>query len=63
MREGDLIVAFKGQPITGIDELLRKLVGAEIGVASVLTVLRQTERLEVRITPQELLSRGEPSMN
>ncbi len=63
LREGDLIIAFKGQPIGGIDELLRKLVGAEIGVASLLTVLRQTEKLDILITPQELLPRGEPWMN
>jgi S1-C subfamily serine protease len=63
LREGDLIIAFKGQPIAGIDELLRKLVGAEIGVASVLTVLRQTEKLDIRITPQELLPRNETWMN
>jgi S1-C subfamily serine protease len=63
LREGDLIVAFKGEPITGIDDLLRKLVGSEIGVASTLTVLRQTEKLDVRIVPRELLVGGEPSMN
>jgi S1-C subfamily serine protease len=57
LREGDLIIGFKGQPVAGIDELLRKLVGAEIGVASTITVLRQTEKLELPITPQELLSR------
>jgi len=57
LREGDLIVAFKGQPVAGIDELLRKLVGTEIGVVSTITVLRQTEKLELAITPQELLSR------
>jgi S1-C subfamily serine protease len=62
LREGDIIIAFKSQPVTGVDELLRKLVAAEIGVASVLTVLRRTEKLELRITPQELL-RGEPEMN
>jgi len=55
LREGDIIIAFKGQPMTGIDEMLRKLVGAEIGVPSVFTVLRQTEKLELRITPQERL--------
>lgn len=55
LREGDVIIAFKGQPVAGIDELLRKLVGAEIGVASVLTILRQTEKIDIRITPQELL--------
>jgi S1-C subfamily serine protease len=60
LREGDLIIAFKGQPVVGIDDLLRKLIGAEIGVASTLTVLRHTECLELRITPQELLSREKP---
>lgn len=63
LREGDLIIAFKGQPVGGIDDLLRKLVGAEIGIASVFTVLRQTEKLDLHITPQELLSLGEPWRN
>jgi len=62
LREGDIVIAFKGQPVLGVDELLRKLVGAEIGVASTLTVLRQTEKMDIAITPQELL-RGESSMN
>jgi S1-C subfamily serine protease len=57
LREGDLILAFKGQPVSGIDELLRLLLGSEIGVTSRLVVLRQTERLELSITPQELLVR------
>lgn len=55
LEQGDVIVAFKGEPIGGIDELLRKLVGAEIGIASVMTVLRQTDLKEIRITPRELL--------
>jgi len=62
LREGDVIIGFKGQPVTSVDELLRKLVAAEIGVASTLTVLRQTEKLDIRIVPQELL-RGEEWMN
>jgi len=62
LREGDIIIAFKGHPVSGIDELLRKLVAAEIGVASGLTVLRQTEKLDIRIIPQELL-RSESWMN
>ena len=57
LREGDLIIAFKGQPVAGIDDLLRKLVGAEIGVSSAMTVLRHTDKLELNIIPQELLSR------
>lgn len=56
LREGDMIIAFKGHPIAGIDDLLRKLVGSEVGVASTLTVLRQTEKLEISIVPQELLT-------
>jgi S1-C subfamily serine protease len=58
LREGDIIVAFKGEAITGVDELLRKLVATAIGVKSVLTVLRQTEKLDISITPQELLRSG-----
>jgi S1-C subfamily serine protease len=61
LREGDVIVAFKGQPIEGVDELLRKLVAAEIGVASTLTVIRHTEKLEVSIVPQELLHNQPPT--
>ena len=62
LREGDIIIAFKGEVLAGTDELLRKLVATEIGLPSVLTVLRQTEKLDIRITPRELL-RGEASMN
>jgi S1-C subfamily serine protease len=63
LREGDLIIAFKGQTVAGIDELLRRLVGAEIGVRSTVTVLRQADKLDISIMPQELLSSGEPSRN
>jgi S1-C subfamily serine protease len=55
LREGDIIIRFKGQPVTGVDELLRKLVVADIGVSCVLTVLRQAEKMDLRVTPQELL--------
>jgi len=54
LREGDIVIAFKGQPIAGVDELLRKLVASEIGVASVLTVIRHTEKLELQVVPEEL---------
>jgi S1-C subfamily serine protease len=59
LREGDLIIAFKGQPVAGMHDLLRRLVGAEIGVRSTVTVLRQTDKLDISITPQELLPRDE----
>jgi len=54
LREGDIVIAFKGQPIAGVDELLRKCVATEIGVASVLTVTRPTEKLEFPVVPEEL---------
>jgi len=63
LREGDLIIAFKGQTVAGIDELLRRLIGAEIGVRSTITLLRQADKLDISITPQELLPSGEPSRN
>ena len=63
LREGDLIIAFKGQTVAGIDELLRRLVGAEIGVRSTVTVLRQADKLDISITPQELLPSVEASRN
>lgn len=62
LREGDIIVGFKGEAVSGIDELLRKLVAARIGAPCLLTILRQTEKLDIFVTPQELL-RGEPRNN
>ena len=55
LREGDIIIAFKGQVVAGIDDLVRKLVGTEIGVASTMRILRGSESIELEITPQELL--------
>jgi len=53
LTEGDNIVAFKGAPISSIDDLHRVLVGNEIGVESILTVLRGVERMELPVTPGE----------
>jgi len=58
LRAGDLIVGFKGQPIVSIDDLHRLLVGSEIGVQSILTVIRGTELLDLIVTPAELPGRG-----
>jgi len=54
LREGDIIVAFGGEPVSGIDELHRHLVAAAIGVATPLTVIRHTKKLDVIVTPEEL---------
>jgi S1-C subfamily serine protease len=53
LREGDIIIAFKNQPVASIDRFQRCLVAAEIGVTSPMTVVRHTEKLELSVTPEE----------
>jgi len=52
--EGDIIITFKGSPITSIDDLHRALVGEEIGINSILTVIRGVEMVDLSVVPQEL---------
>jgi len=54
LREGDVIIAFEGEPVSGIDELHRHLVAKLIGIQSSITVIRHTEKLDLLITPEEL---------
>jgi S1-C subfamily serine protease len=54
LREGDVIVAFSGEPVSGIDELHRHLIANVIGVPSLITVIRHTEKLDLVVTPEEL---------
>ena len=54
LREGDIIVAFEGEPVSGIDDLHRHLVGAAIGIPAELTLIRHTEKLNLTVTPEEL---------
>ena len=54
LREGDIIVAFAGEPVAGIDELHRHLVAMVIGVPVQLTVIRHTDKLNLTVTPEEL---------
>ena len=53
LREGDVIVALDGQPVAGVDDLHRLLTDARVGISSALTVLRWTERLELKVIPEE----------
>jgi S1-C subfamily serine protease len=53
VREGDLIVAFNGQPIGSVHHLHKILVGEQIGVSASLTIVRHTEKLELPILPAE----------
>jgi S1-C subfamily serine protease len=53
LREGDLIIAFNGQPIGSVHDLHKILVGEQIGVSAALTVIRHTKKLELPILPAE----------
>jgi len=54
LREGDVIISFGGEALSGIDELHRHLVAKAIGIPSQITVIRHTEKLELVVTPEEL---------
>jgi S1-C subfamily serine protease len=54
LTEGDVIVAFNGEAVPGIDALHRHLVGSAIGVRSQLTIVRHTEKLDLWVVPEEL---------
>lgn len=51
--EGDLIIALDGKPVAGVDDLHRLLTDARVGVSSVITVIRHTEKLELKVVPEE----------
>jgi S1-C subfamily serine protease len=53
LREGDVILAFGDQPVSGLDDLLRCLTDERIGEPVVVTVLRGVERRQVSIVPRE----------
>jgi S1-C subfamily serine protease len=53
LREGDVIVALDGKPVAGVDDLHRLLTEARVGVSSSFTILRWTERLELKVVPEE----------
>ena len=53
LRDGDVIVALEGHPIAGVDDLHRVLADIRAGASCSLTVLRHTEKLELKIVPEE----------
>lgn len=53
LREGDILVAYDGQPIGHVDDLHKLLTESRIGVPTSITLLRRTEKLEQTITPEE----------
>src|ERR1700719_3975556 len=53
LRDGDIIVALEGRPVAGVDDLHRLLADIRAGASSSLTVLRYTEKIELKIVPEE----------
>jgi len=56
LREGDIVVALEGQPVAGVDDLHRLLTDLRVGVSCALTVIRWTEKLEMKVVPEEARS-------
>jgi S1-C subfamily serine protease len=53
LSSGDIIVAFDGQSIAGIDDLLRALTEETVGKRSRITIIRRTEKMDLEIVPRE----------
>jgi S1-C subfamily serine protease len=55
VRAGDLIVELDGQPVEGVGDLQRLLVGDLVGQACRLRVARGQRLLDLPLTPTELV--------
>jgi S1-C subfamily serine protease len=53
VQRGDVVVAFDGMPIVGVDDLHRSLTEERAGRALPLTLLRRAEVVDVSVTPGE----------
>src|SRR5262245_6004164 len=51
LAEGDIIIAFDGEPVRGIDDLHRLLTAERIGTPARLELLRRGQRLALEVTP------------
>lgn len=57
LRARDLLIACDGVAITGIDDLQRLLTESRIGVPSQWDLIRATQKLSVKLVPQEAVER------
>jgi S1-C subfamily serine protease len=51
LREGDIIVAFAGEPVSGIDDLHRLLTADRAGLAAPVVVVRRGQRRQLVVVP------------
>ena len=59
-QEGNLLLAFDGQPTAGIDALHRLLTDTRVGVRTSLMMLRGVDILTLQVSPEESPVRGAP---
>jgi S1-C subfamily serine protease len=50
---GDIVLAFAGTPVTGVDDLHRLLTDERIGAATPVTILRRGARRQLVVVPRE----------
>jgi S1-C subfamily serine protease len=53
LRDGDVLLAFAGTPVTGVDDLHRLLTEERIGQPATVTILRAARRRQMTIVPAE----------
>jgi S1-C subfamily serine protease len=53
LRDGDIIVELERHAVAGVDDLHRVLADIRAGTSCSITVLRHTEKLELKIVPEE----------
>jgi S1-C subfamily serine protease len=53
LKDGDIVIALDGLPVTGADDLVRLLNGTRIGIETVLTVVAGAELRRVPVMPAE----------
>jgi S1-C subfamily serine protease len=57
--EGDLIIGYDHQPTAGIDDLHKALTENAVGATASLTIIRRTEKMVLKIVPEESKTRIE----
>ncbi len=53
LKDGDVVLAFAGEAVTGVDDLHRLLTEDRIGVTQTLSILRSAERRQLTVVPVE----------
>jgi S1-C subfamily serine protease len=53
LKDGDVIIGYGDCVVRGIDDLHVLLTEKQIGLETTITIIRRTEKLELRITPEE----------